>query len=299
MLLSRCQPAAAMLNSARRTLLVAAATARALSTTTQADLAKVFRRRVLYEDNHVLAFDKPAGVLSQGDRTGDPCVADYAKAFLAEGRGTAYANPAHRLDRPVSGCMLVAASSKAATRLTKSFADGRVDKRYLAVVDGVPQSTSAVLVDAMRSPSGGAAKPTACRSLAVLDEEPSEWNFEVPTGWKLAATSYDVVAQAGGRTLLEVSLPHGGRRHQIRAALSHAGTPICDDVKYGSSKTTGVVPFIGLHASTLECPHPIADKPPIAVAAPLPEAWRDRYGGAIAGAATAQIRMFDMFKCDT
>ena len=290
------QPAAAMLNSARRTLLVAAATARALSA--QADLAKVFRRRVLYEDNHVLAFDKPAGVLSQGDRTGDPCVADYAKAFLAEGRGTAYANPAHRLDRPVSGCMLVAASSKAATRLTKAFAEGRVDKRYLAVVDGVPERASAVLVDAMRSPSGGAAKPTACRSLAVLDEEPRDWSsFEVPTGWKLAATSYDVVAQAGGRTLLEVSLPHGGRRHQIRAALSNAGTPICDDVKYGSSKaTTGVVPFIGLHASTLECPHPIADKPPIAVAAPLPEAWRDRYGGAIAGAASAQIKMFGMFR---
>ena len=288
-----------MQNAARRTLLVAAATARALSA--QADLAKVFRRRVLYEDNHVLAFDKPAGVLSQGDRTGDPCVADYAKAFLAEGRGTAYANPAHRLDRPVSGCMLVAASSKAATRLTKAFADGRVEKRYLAVVDGVPERPSAVLVDAMRSPSGGAAKPTACRSLAVLDEEPRDWSsFEVPTGWKLAATSYDVVAQAGGQTLLEVSLPHGGRRHQIRAALSHAGTPICDDVKYGSSKTaTGVVPFIGLHASTLECPHPVADRPPIAVAAPLPEAWRDRYGGAIVGAATAQIKMFKMFKCDT
>ena len=287
-----------MQNAARRTLLVAAATARALSTTTQADLAKVFRRRVLYEDNHVLAFDKPAGVLSQGDRTGDPCVADYAKAFLAEGRGTAYANPAHRLDRPVSGCMLVAAPSKAATRLTKSFADGRVEKRYLAVVDGVPRRPSAVLVDAMRSPAGGAAKPTACRSLAVLDEEPSNWSdFEVPTGWKLAATSYDVVAQAGGRTLLEVSLPHGGRRHQIRAALSNAGTPICDDVKYGSSKTTtGVVPFIGLHASTLECPHPIADKAPIAVAAPVPETWKDRYGGAIAGAAAAQIKMFGMFR---
>ena len=285
-----------MQNAARRTLLVAAATARALSA--QADLAKVFRRRVLYEDNHVLAFDKPAGVLSQGDRTGDPCVADYAKAFLAEGRGTAYANPAHRLDRPVSGCMLVAASSKAATRLTKAFADGRVEKRYLAVVDGVPERPSAVLVDAMRSPAGGAAKPTACRSLAVLDEEPSDWSgFEVPTGYKLAATSYDVVAQAGGRTLLEVSLPHGGRRHQIRAALSNAGTPICDDVKYGSSKkATGVVPFIGLHASTLECPHPVADRPPIVVAAPLPEAWRDRYGGAIVGAATAQIKMFEMFR---
>ena len=133
-----------MQNAAHRTLLVAAATARALSA--QADLAKVFRRRVLYEDNHVLAFDKPAGVLSQGDRTGDPCVADYAKAFLAEGRGTAYANPAHRLDRPVSGCMLVAASSKAATRLTKAFADGRVEKRYLAVVDGVPERPSACLL---------------------------------------------------------------------------------------------------------------------------------------------------------
>ena len=185
-----------MQNVARRTLLVAAATARALSTTTQADLAKVFRRRVLYEDNHVLAFDKPAGVLSQGDRTGDPCVADYAKAFLAEGRGTAYANPAHRLDRPVSGCMLVAASSKAATRLTKSFADGRVEKRYLAVVDGVPQRPSAVLVDAMRSPAGGAAKPTACRSLAVLDEEPRDWSsFAVPLC--CADTRVPVVAPAG------------------------------------------------------------------------------------------------------
>ena len=148
--------------------------------------------------------------------------------------------------------MLVAASGKAATRLTKAFADGRVEKRYLAVVDGVPERPSAVLVDAMRSPAGGAAKPTACRSLAVLDEEPSDWSgFEVPTGYKLAATSYDVVAQADGKTLLEVSLPHGGRRHQIRAALSNAGTPICDDVKYGSSKTTGVVPFIGLQVAVL------------------------------------------------
>ena len=94
-----------------------------------------------------------------------------------------------------------------------------VDARRSSLVDGVPQRPSAVLVDAMRSPAGGAAKPTACRSLAVLDEEPSDWSgFEVPTGYKLAATSYDVVAQAGGRTLLEVSLPHGGRRHQIRAA---------------------------------------------------------------------------------
>ena len=106
-----------MINPIRRSLILAAATARALSTTTQADLAKVFRRRVLYEDNHVLAFDKPAGVLSQGDRTGDPCVADYAKAFLAEGRGTAYANPAHRLDRPVSGGLLVAGLRAAGTRV--------------------------------------------------------------------------------------------------------------------------------------------------------------------------------------
>ena len=283
-----------LLSPARRTLLVAAATARALSA--QSELAKVFRQHLLYEDNHVLAFAKPAGVLSQGDRTGDPCAADYAKAYLAEGRGTQYANPAHRLDRPVSGCMVVAASSKAATRLTKAFAAGRVEKSYLAIVEGVPQRTSAVLVDAMRSPGGGAANPTECRSLAVLDDAPEEWSqFEVEPCWKLAATQYDVVAQAGGHALLEVSLPYGGRRHQIRAALSRAGTPICDDVKYGSAKTTGVVPFIGLHASTLVCPHPIADKPPVAVCAPLPDAWRDRYGGALAGAAAAQIKVFELF----
>ena len=103
---------------------------RLLATPSQKSMAATFRAGLLYADNHVLCLNKPAGMLSQLDRTGDASVNEYALAWLGEERNTKFAAAVHRLDRPVSGCLLVAASSKAAKRLSKSLADGKVSRRF-------------------------------------------------------------------------------------------------------------------------------------------------------------------------
>jgi len=284
----------------RRTMcwLVVAARTRALSTSPRR-LADVFRERLLFEDNHVLVVDKPAGMLSQGDRTGDACVNEHAKAYLAETRNTKFAAAAHRLDRPVSGCLAVAATSKAAARLSKAFAKGTVDKRYLAVVAAAAdfkRGARACLVDATRTRDDGRARKAEVRRLAVLEEwAPGEAKRRAAeaaalgAGWKLAATEYRVLATAGGAALVEVALRDSGRRHQIRAALSHAGAPILGDAKYGPAGGGGVAPFVALHAATLTTKHPVADRDPIAVAAPVPAAWREICAPALFDAAEKYV----------
>ena len=269
-----------------------------------AAMAQTFREHLLFADNHVLCVSKPAGVLSQGDRTGDACINEHALAWLAEERGTKFCAAVHRLDRPVSGCLLLAASGKAAKRLSRAFSEGAVEKRYLAVcrptagAAGFGVGDRAFLVDGLRTVDGAtSARRAELRPLAALDAPPSaadlaEWAKQLDGGFKVAATGYEVLAAAeDGTALVEVALQSTGRRHQIRAALSHRGAPILGDVKYaprrqgGASK--GVSPFIALHAASLVAPHPIADKPPIAVAAPIPAAWRATYDATVVRACDA------------
>ena len=178
--------------------------------------------QVLYEDNHLLAVYKPAGVLSQGDETGDPTLLDAAKAWLKHKYakpGNVFLGLVHRLDRPVAGVLLFAKTSKAAGRLSAEFRTGRVEKVYRAVVEGTPEPPEQTLTSAV-----------------VKDEEARRSRLvEAGTaGAREAALHYRVLGTGKGVSLLAV-VPQTGRRHQFRVQLAGIGHPILGDVKYGAS----------------------------------------------------------------
>lgn len=214
---------------------------------------------IVYEDNHLLAVTKPSGLLIQGDRSGDVTLLEEAKDYLQEKYrkpGNVFLGLVHRLDRPVSGVVLFARTSKAARRLGKQFREGRVIKTYLAVVDGVPGpgETVAVAYLAPRADKAG-------RTRAERRPFP---------GAKEARLSYHVQDAIGGMALVEVQL-YTGRRHQIRVQLSMLGHPIVGDVKYGFP-TALPDRSIGLHASQLVVAHPISSEA-ITLVSPLPAGW--------------------------
>jgi len=199
---------------------------------------------ILHEDNHLLAVVKPAGLLVQGDRSGDPSLLDVCKAYLK----TAYGKPGnvflglvHRLDRPVSGVVLLARTSKAASRLSAQFRERSVHKTYLAVVEGVPPETGGTLVHhlADRADAGGR---TRCAATPF-------------DGSRQGRLSYRTLAGDARRTLLRVE-PETGRRHQIRAQLAAVGCPVAGDIKYGASSRRPDR-SIALHAWRLSCRHPV------------------------------------------
>jgi 23S rRNA pseudouridine1911/1915/1917 synthase len=214
---------------------------------------------VLYEDNHLLAVAKPAGLLVQADRTGDPTVLDQAKTYLKhkyQKPGNVYLGLVHRLDRPVSGVLLLARTSKAASRLSEQFRGGQVVKTYLAVVTGQPSPAEGELI-AFLSARGDANGRT----------QASKQPF---AGAKEARLTYHVQNCAAGQALLEIQ-PHTGRRHQIRVQLALAGHPIVGDVKYGAQQALRDR-SIGLHALRLEVKHPVGGTE-LVLTAPLPAAW--------------------------
>lgn len=255
-------------------------------------MARVIHPNVLFADNHVIAVNKPNGILSQRDRTGDASMNEYVAAWLLEQRNTRFAAAVHRLDRPVSGAMLVACTRKAAGRLSRSLADGRIHKSYLVCVEGVDLLDHGWLVDAL---SQGAR--VECATLVHSPEPPADFDTLQTTanrrGAQLAVLEYTAVARYDGRTLLDVRLSRTGRRHQIRAQLAARDAPVVGDVKYGlppHRRTRSIQPAIALHAATLRAPHPIADRPDIAVAAPIPDTWNDLVGYDVVTAARAHVR---------
>ena len=216
--------------------------------------------RIIYEDNHVLGIVKPAGMLAQGDRTGDVSALDLARRYIKEAHakpGNVFLGLVHRLDRPVSGVMVLARTSKAASRLSQSFHDRRVEKRYLCVVSGLVGNDEGELTSHIERAH------TRSRVTASASERSKE-----------AMLTYRVLARREARetraihprqrrddpsmTLLEV-MPRTGRHHQIRLQLSEAGHPIRGDLKYGA-----VTPLpgksIALHAVRLRVPHPVLDE---------------------------------------
>lgn len=208
---------------------------------------------IIYEDNHVLGVVKPAGMLVQGDDTGDRSALELARAYIKE----AYAKPGavflglvHRIDRPVSGVVLFARTSKAASRLARAFHDRRVRKTYLAVVEGSPPRDDDRL-----------------RALVGRDGVRARFALEPGPGVKEALLEYRVLERSAGFTLVEV-VPETGRHHQIRLQLSGEGCPIVGDVRYGAGEA---LPdrSIALHAARLEVPHPTRDET-IVLAAPPP-----------------------------
>ena len=214
--------------------------------------------QILYEDNHLLAVYKPAGLLAQGDETGDPTLIEAAKAWLKAKYakpGNVFVGLVHRLDRPVAGVFLLAKTSKAASRLAAEFREGRVEKVYRAVVEGKPEPPEQTL-------RGFVVKDEARRRSRLVEAEEPEG--------KEAVLDYRVLASEAGASLVEVLL-RTGRSHQIRVQLAGIGHPILGDVKYGA-KTALPGGVIALYARVLRVAHPTRDEQ-VEIAAGPPPGW--------------------------
>ncbi|MFZ0614137.1 MAG: RNA pseudouridine synthase [Desulfobacterales bacterium] len=211
---------------------------------------------VFFEDNHLLALYKPAGLLAQKDRSDAACLLELAKEWLKQRYakpGKVFLGLVHRLDRPVAGVMVFARTSKAAARLSAQFRSATVRKTYLAIVEGTPAPPAGTLYDHIDR------QGVACR--IVSD----------PTGTSRAARlRYRLIDSAGNRSLLQVAL-ETGRRHQIRLQLAHAGHPIAGDARYGAGS-----PFkdrqIALLAREITVVHPTRQTP-VRLVCPLPTGW--------------------------
>lgn len=213
--------------------------------------------KILHEDNHCLVVDKPAGMLVQPDRTGDPSLLDWVR----EDVGRRFAKPGqvfigivHRLDRPVSGVVLLARTSKAAARLAAQFRDGTVEKRYWAVVEKSPDAPEGVLEDDL-------VKDAASNRVRVARSS--------ERGARQARLRYAVLGARPGGTLVEVQ-PDTGRPHQIRVQLASRGWIIVGDLRYGSQRELGR--WIALHARELAFRHPTR-KETVRVGADVPLEW--------------------------
>lgn len=198
---------------------------------------------ILFEDNHLLAIHKPAGVLSQEDYSGDPDVLTLCKAYLKKEYnkpGNVFLGLVHRLDRPVAGVMLLAKTSKAASRISEQIRKRTIKKKYLAVVEGNPDDNGMLMH-------------------YLLKNRDSNMVTIVNPGHSSAQKSeltFHKVAQNKNMALLDISLITG-RPHQIRVQLSHEGYPILGDRKYGNVSECE----IALFASELEVTHPTLKNP--------------------------------------
>jgi 23S rRNA pseudouridine1911/1915/1917 synthase len=213
--------------------------------------------KVLYEDNHLLALDKPAGLPTMGVAEGRDSLLVWAKDYIKhryQKPGNVYLGAMSRLDAPVSGVVLFARTSKAAARLTGQFKAHSVEKQYWALVTGDVQPPSGRLVDFVR------ADERHRRMHRVAGSEP---------GAQEARLAYRRLAELSAGTLVEVEL-ETGRKHQIRLQLSGRGWPILGDRKYGSRQRFAA--GIALHSRRLAFTHPTRDER-IELAAPLPASW--------------------------
>ncbi len=212
--------------------------------------------QVLYEDNHIIVINKRSGDIVQGDKTGDTPLSEIVKAYLKEKYqkpGNVYLGVVHRLDRPTTGIVIFAKTSKALPRLNKLFADKSAQKTYWALVKKQPQKPRASLVHWLRK------NPKNNKSTAFIKET---------EGSKKAILHYEVIKTLDRFFLLEIAL-ETGRHHQIRSQLSAIGCPIKGDLKYGYERSNKDG-SISLHARKIEFIHPVK-KEPISITAPLPK----------------------------
>jgi 23S rRNA pseudouridine1911/1915/1917 synthase len=217
---------------------------------------------VLYEDNHCLVVNKPAGLLSQGDETGDPSLVSLAAEYLKERYrkpGNVYVGLVHRLDRPTSGVVLLARTSKAAARLSAQFRSGEIAKTYWAIVEGCPAQLEGEWEDRLE-------KDRSLNRVKVLDQGPGQG--------QAARVIYKVLERGGAWSTIELR-PATGRSHQLRVQLADRGLPIVGDRKYGARSTLNAGDGgrrIALHARELSFNHPTRAEV-ISVVAPLPPDW--------------------------
>ena len=210
---------------------------------------------VLYEDNHIIAVNKSSSEIVQGDKTGDQPLSETIKLYLKEKYnkpGDVFLGVVHRLDRPVSGVVLFAKTSKALTRLNEMFRTQEIKKTYWAIVKEKPEQPEGRLE----------------HYLTRNEKQNKSLAYDKPrSDAKKAALSYRMIAQSDTYYLLKVQL-ETGRHHQIRCQLAKMGCPIKGDLKYGfprSNPNGG----ISLHARSVEFIHPVS-KEFIQLTAPLP-----------------------------
>lgn len=225
---------------------------------------------VVYEDNHIIIVNKQSGEIVQGDKTGDTPLSDIVKQYIKDKYnkpGNVFLGVVHRLDRPVSGLVVFAKTSKALSRLNEMFRIGDVHKTYWAIVKKNDIAPEATLTDWL--------------TRNERQNKSYAHNREVP-GAKKAVLSYKVRSVSDNYMLLEVRLMTG-RHHQIRCQLAHMGCPIKGDLKYGSPRSNPDG-SISLMSRRVEFVHPVSKKT-IAVEAPVPN---DRLWLALAGDADRQ-----------
>jgi 23S rRNA pseudouridine1911/1915/1917 synthase len=215
----------------------------------------------VYEDNHIIIVSKESGEIVQGDKTGDTPLSEVVKTYLKDKykkNGNVFLGVVHRLDRPVSGLVVFAKTSKALSRLNSMFSKGEIHKTYWAITQKEPEIPEQTLTNWI-----------------VRNEKQNKsyvYDHEVPNS-KKAVLRYKVIGHSDRYCLLEVILMTG-RHHQIRCQLAHIGCPIKGDLKYGA-KRSNPGGGIDLLAHQIEFIHPVSQKT-ISVTAPVPESplWR-------------------------
>ncbi|MEM9078471.1 MAG: RNA pseudouridine synthase [Bacteroidota bacterium] len=211
--------------------------------------------QVLYEDNHLIVVNKRPGDIVQGDKTGDAPLNEVVKEYIKikyNKPGNVFLGVVHRLDRPTSGIVVFARTSKALPRLNALFSQGKTKKTYWAIVKNSPNKASATLTHWL------VRNPKQNKSYAH--------NSEVPNS-KIAILSYRILKELDNYTHLEIDLKTG-RHHQIRAQLAAIGCHIKGDLKYGAQRSNPNG-SIHLHARSLEFEHPVK-KEPLQFIAPTP-----------------------------
>lgn len=210
---------------------------------------------IIYEDNHLLVYNKLAGDIVQGDKTGDVPLSEQLKAFIKERDckpGNVFVGVTHRIDRPTTGAVVFAKTSKGLERMNELFRNGDVDKTYWAIVKDAPPKDEDLLV----------------HYLVRNEKQNKSYAYDaMKQNAKEAKLRYKVLAKSDRYSLLEVALLTG-RHHQIRAQLAKIGSPIKGDLKYGFSRSNADG-GICLHARKIEFVHPI-QKTKLTLVAPVP-----------------------------
>lgn len=212
--------------------------------------------QVLYEDNHIVIVNKRAGDITQGDKTGDKPLSDVVKEYIKEKYnkpGNVFLGVVHRLDRPTSGIIIFARTSKALERLNKMLREKTIHKTYWAIVKNQPTIKNDTLINYLKK------NPKNNKS-SVFQKEIE--------GSKKAILHYKTIKNLDNYTLLEIDL-ETGRHHQIRTQLAAIGSPIKGDLKYGFNRSNKDG-SISLHARKIEFLHPVSKKQ-ISIIAPLPK----------------------------
>lgn len=218
---------------------------------------------ILYEDNHIIAVNKKPSDIVQGDKTGDAPLSETVKEYI-QGKynkpGKVFLGTVHRIDRPVSGILLFAKTSKALARLNEMFRNKEIQKTYWAVVKNKPPQTNDHLIHFL--------KKNEAKNISKA------YNKEQP-GCLKAELDYRLLCSSTNYHLLEVK-PLTGRHHQIRVQLSAIGCPIKGDVKYGFNRTNDNA-SIHLHARKIEFIHPVKKEPVILFAKPPKDVLWDEF----------------------